>query len=244
MVYLIFAWQLSCWLESNNICFSLCYCWFYLTMDTVCLVSSRLVVLSHVILTHWGRVTQICVGKLAIIGSDNGLSPGRRQAIIWTNAGMLLIGPLGTNFSAISIGIQTFSFKKMHLKMSSAKWRPFFSASMSSILTHRNTNTHYKKMGWNYFLQVIFENGWNKLTQHFTGYALVYPCWDYSQSTPSDGHMLSTYAVLPSTLVIFCGQWHLTNLCHYSPARTLYKFAHHEKKPGSHKCMLDRVIKR
>ena len=33
-------------------------------------------------LTHWGRVTHICVGNLTIIGSDNGLSPGRRQAII------------------------------------------------------------------------------------------------------------------------------------------------------------------
>ena len=76
------------------------------------------------ILTHWGRVTHICVGKLTIIGSDNGLSPGRRQAIIWNNAGLLLIQPLGTNVSEISIGIQPFSFKKMHLNMS-AKWRPF-----------------------------------------------------------------------------------------------------------------------
>ena len=80
----------------------------------------------YVELTHWGRVTHICVVKLTIIGSDNGLSPGRRQAIIWTNAGILLIGPLGTNFIQILIGIQTFSFKKMHLKMSSAKWRPFY----------------------------------------------------------------------------------------------------------------------
>ena len=70
-------------------------------------------------------MTHICVGKLTIFDSDNGLSPGRRQAIIWTNAGILLIGPLGTNFNGILIGIQTFSFKKMHLKMSSAKWRPF-----------------------------------------------------------------------------------------------------------------------
>ena len=70
-------------------------------------------------------MTHICVVKLTIIGSDNGLSPGRRQAIIWTNAGILLIGPLGTNFIGILNGIQTFSFKKMHLKMSSAKWRPF-----------------------------------------------------------------------------------------------------------------------
>ena len=43
-------------------------------------------------------MTHICVGNLTIIGSDNGLSPDRRQAIIWTSAGMLLIGPLGTNF--------------------------------------------------------------------------------------------------------------------------------------------------
>ena len=72
-------------------------------------------------LTHWGRATHICVGKLTIIGSDNGLSPGRRQAIIWTNAGILLIGPLGTNFNEMLIEIYTFSFKKIHLKMSSAK---------------------------------------------------------------------------------------------------------------------------
>ena len=76
-------------------------------------------------LTHWGRVTHICVGNLTIIGSDNGLSPGRRQAITWTYAGILLIGPLGTNFSEMLIEIHTFSFKKIHLKMSSGKWRPF-----------------------------------------------------------------------------------------------------------------------
>ena len=76
-------------------------------------------------LTHWGRVTHICVNKLTIIGSDNGLSPGRRQAIIWTNAGILLIGPLGTNYGEIAITIHIFSFKKMHLKMSSGEWRPF-----------------------------------------------------------------------------------------------------------------------
>ena len=75
--------------------------------------------------THWGRVTHICVGKLTNIGADNGLSPGRRQAIIWTNAGILLIGPLGKNFSEILIKISTLSFKKMRLKVSSAKWRPF-----------------------------------------------------------------------------------------------------------------------
>ena len=76
-------------------------------------------------ITHWGRVTHICVDDITIIGSDNGLSPDRRQAIIWTNAGMLLIGPLGTIFGEIAIEILIFSFRKMHLKVSSAKWLPF-----------------------------------------------------------------------------------------------------------------------
>ena len=76
-------------------------------------------------LTHWSGVTHICASEVTIIGSDYGLLSGRRQAIIWTNDVILLIGPLGTNFSEILIEIQTFSLKKMHLKMSSAKWRPF-----------------------------------------------------------------------------------------------------------------------
>ena len=74
-------------------------------------------------LTHWGWVTHICVSYFTIIGSDNDLSPGRCQAIIWTNDGLLLIGPLGTNFSEILNEIHTFSFKKMRLKMASGKWR-------------------------------------------------------------------------------------------------------------------------
>ena len=69
-------------------------------------------------LTHWGRVTHICVRKLSIIGSDNGLSPGRHQAIIWTNDGILWN-------CEIVIKIQTFSYKKMHMKTSSAKWCQF-----------------------------------------------------------------------------------------------------------------------
>ena len=51
------------------------------------------------LLTHLGRGTLIYVSKLNIIGSDNGLSPGRRRAIIWTNVEILLTGTLGTNLS-------------------------------------------------------------------------------------------------------------------------------------------------
>ena len=100
---------------------------FEFTKDTVRRIMGCL--LSHFVrhrnvLTHWGRVTHIFVNKLTIIDSHNGLSPGRRQAIFWINAGILSIGPLGTNFSEILIEIYTFSFRKMHLKMSSGKWRP------------------------------------------------------------------------------------------------------------------------
>ena len=77
-------------------------------------------------LTHWGQVTHICVNKLTIIGSDNGLPPGRRQAIIWTNAGILLIGPLGTNFSR---NLNIFIKKKCIWKY---LWQ------MAAILSHLN----------------------------------------------------------------------------------------------------------
>ena len=77
------------------------------------------------VLTHWGRVTHICVSRLTITGSDNGLSPGRRQAIIWTNVGILVIRTLGTNFSEILGEIHSFSFSKMHLKILSVTWRLF-----------------------------------------------------------------------------------------------------------------------
>ena len=70
-------------------------------------------------------MTHICVGKLTIICSDNRLAPGRRQAIIWTNAGILLIRTIGTSFSEILIEIRTFSFKKIRLRLSSGTWRSF-----------------------------------------------------------------------------------------------------------------------
>ena len=60
------------------------------------------------------------------ISSDNGLSPGWHQAIIWTNAGILFLEPVETNFSEILIEIHTFSCKKMHLKMSSGVWQTFY----------------------------------------------------------------------------------------------------------------------
>ena len=80
-------------------------------------------------LTHWSRVTHICVSNLTIIGSDNDLSPGRCQAIIWTYAGILSIEPLGTNLG---------NMRSMYFHSGKCIWKyrlrnvsHFVSASMS-----------------------------------------------------------------------------------------------------------------
>ena len=87
-------------------------------------------------------MTHICVGELTSIGSDNGLSPGRRQAIIWTNDFILLIGPLETNFNEILIGIYIFSFKKMHLKCRLENGGHFVSAliKLYNLVMHIGVN--------------------------------------------------------------------------------------------------------
>ena len=76
-------------------------------------------------------MTLVCLTKLTIIGSDKGLSPGWRQAIIWTSGEILLIRILGTNFSEILIEdsyvfIQENPFQYVVWKMAAI----FFSASM------------------------------------------------------------------------------------------------------------------
>ena len=105
------------------------------------------------ILTHWGLVTHICVSKLIIIGSDNGLSPERRQAIIWANAGILLIGPLGTNFSENLIEIQTFSLKKIRLKMSSVKCCSFRLGL--NVLKVQLLNIYYELSSWAFLMKLL-----------------------------------------------------------------------------------------
>ena len=104
---------------------------------------------------YWGRVTHICVSKLTIIGSDNGLSPSRRQAIIVTNAGILLIGPLTTSSSEMLFEIHMSSFKKKHLKMLSGK--------MAAILLRpRCVNLMLCDVSWEmvkYYLAWLFRFG-------------------------------------------------------------------------------------
>ena len=109
-------------------------------------------------------MTHICVGKLTNIDLDNGLSPERRQAIIWTSVGILLIGPLGTNFSENLFVILTFSFTKMRLKVSSAKWRPFCLGLnvLNKLFTHLMSSVNvvivfpaFKKRIWLLYLWTV-----------------------------------------------------------------------------------------
>ena len=151
----------------------------------------------RILLTHWGQVTHICVNKLTIIGSDNGLMPGRRQAIIWTNARKLLIGPLGTNFSEILVDIYTFLIKIMHSKMSSGKWQPFFSRPQcvnrcSSLMNnndpirsqfctcHDSCAVMTCAKLWPDWINRIVINA-KRLSQEFS-YDLINPLWNVSEA--------------------------------------------------------------
>ena len=134
-------------------------------------------------LTHWGRVTHICVSKLTIIGSDNGLSLGRHQAIIRTNAGILLIRPLGTNFSEFLVEILIFSFKKMRLKVSSAKRRPFcLGLNVLNTLPLEEFTVPYCEPGWQCTLHQYSEHFLEWKCMVFDQYSIK--AWSYR----SDGH--------------------------------------------------------
>ena len=115
-------------------------------------------------ITHWGGLTHMCVSKLTIIGSYNGLALDRRHAIIWTYAEILLIPTLGTNFSGILNETHTVSFKKMHFEyvyeMAAILSRPqcvkaalvhvvsWFRAGIHQAITWTN---HDDVIKWKYF---------------------------------------------------------------------------------------------
>ena len=126
------------------------------------------------VLTHWGWVTHICVIKLTIIVSDNGLSPRRRQAIIWTDAGILLIQPSGTNFSEILIEIDVFSYKKMHLKMSSAKCQPScLGLNVCTVSTTKPGMPGVHGSASNHALQYSSSKANELMTLHYLSYVYI-----------------------------------------------------------------------
>ena len=99
----------------------------------------------------------ICVSKQAITGPDNGLSSGQYQAIIWTNAGILLIRTLGTNLSGITSEIDTFSIKKVYLKISSTKWKQFCLCFNELIMTSKPSVLYWwvVSLVWSSLVRII-----------------------------------------------------------------------------------------
>ena len=130
-------------------------------------------------LTRWGQLAHICVSRLTVTGSDNDLSPGRWQAIIWTNARILLIGPLGTNFSENLIDILAFLFTKMRLKLSSAKWRPFclgLNVLKDNTATYNPTNFGPSQPELFYvFDKLFYQNGIVTATAYFLKSVMQWP---------------------------------------------------------------------
>ena len=95
------------------------------------------------LLTHWGRVTHICVSKLFIIGWDNGLSvawtaPSHYLKQCWNIVNWTLRNKLQWKFNRNS----NISSKKMHLKMASAKLLSFCLRLNVLNLYHRHPIAH------------------------------------------------------------------------------------------------------
>ena len=69
----------------------------------------------------------LCSGNHVVYRQTDGRTDGRTRWIQYTPppTGLLSIRPQGEYFNEILIKIKTFSFKKIHLKVLSAKSRPF-----------------------------------------------------------------------------------------------------------------------
>ena len=111
--------------------------------------------------THWGRVTHICVSKLTIICSYNDLLPGQHQAIISTSAGILLIGPLGTNFSEILIEIYVFiqenEFENVVRKVAAfLSWLQCVKQVQHLDQQHRGVPVIWKEFPWDMNIMLWF----------------------------------------------------------------------------------------
>ena len=118
-------------------------------------------------LTHWDRLTHICVSKLrdvyitslvnyTIIGSDNGLSPLRRQPIIWNNDGLLSIRSRGTYSNEILFEFQEKSIQEYAYENAVCKnWR----ASCLGLSVSTPTWKSVWKRHWSYeqkYVECVF----------------------------------------------------------------------------------------
>ena len=141
-------------LKVHNLVFSLLhYAWILCFMlDILCNIWYSIgTAPTAVLLTHWSQVLHACVNILTIIGSDNGLSSGQRQAIIWTNVGILLNGHLGTNFSEIRMKknfIQEKTFENVVYE--------WWSLSRLQCVNTKYTSLHNQSTWHFYFFVTLF----------------------------------------------------------------------------------------
>ena len=184
------------------------------------------------LLTHWGWVTHICISKMTIISSDNGLSPDRCQAIISSIAGILLVWLMGTNFSEVLTIIYLFSLKKMHLKMLSVKSRPFclslnvlisaWICPKQKLLTILIYNSHpilmqfscnnrwdFQKCPCNSHLQFSSNSHQTILIQFSPTILIQFSPTILIQFSPDNSHPIFTWQ--------FSSNFHLTILIQFSP---------------------------
>ena len=162
-------------------------------------------------------MTHISVGKLTISGSDNGLSPGRYQVIIWTNDGTLLIGPLGTNFSEILMEIQIYSLKKIRLKMWSAKCCPFHLGLI--VLNTPDSKVHVANMGPIWVLSVSdgpHVGPMNLAIRDNTGLANLCYNWFTCWSGSCFGQAVSSPHSFDSASLGWCLAWWRIYWCYVS----------------------------
>ena len=115
-------------------------------------------------------MTHVCVGDLTIIVSDNGFSPDRRQAIICTNARMLSIGPLRTNFSEILFETLAFSIQENAFESVVSEKVVFL--SRPQCVTGYDTITACDiPLQWlRHDNQAIIESNWHRLISHRVAY--------------------------------------------------------------------------
>ena len=165
-------------------------------------------------------MTRICNGNQRhqwFRTSDNGLSPDWRQVIIWNNAGILLIGPIGTNFSEILFKIDTFSFKKMHLKnvlyeIAAILSRPQCvntETKMSSFWWNFHHWLHRKLSKWQLSVQPVTKissKWWHfRFSERLISAAFLVKCHQMSTSGP---HNLNQWC--PGSMTPYCittSQW-------------------------------------
>ena len=147
-------------------------------------------------LTHWSRVMHICVSKQTIIGSDNGLSPSRHQAIIWTNAGILLIQTSGTNFSEIVSEIPTFSFKKNASENVICKTAAILSRHECVNKCSKCVSSRHKR-----FLQIVLNFN---ITHIPSGNIFSFLNWYVLRNTHVLSMFMSSFLLLPWEALLVC----------------------------------------